>query len=932
VTSEAARGRIEFRLLGPLEVESGGALLPVGGPRQRSLLAFLLLHANEAVRRDALIDALWGEDPPERVQNSLQVAIHALRKLLGPDRIETVGDGYRLRVEAGELDLARFLEHQEVAPGPALELWRGSALVGVDAPFASEEAARLDDLRLAAVERRIEGELDEGSHDALLPELERLIAEQPYRERLRGQLMLALYRCGRQADALDAYREARRALLDDLGVEPGPELRQLEGAILRQDPELTPQARVHVLEGNLPAPPTALVGRKLELSPVTGLLRRPDVRLVTLTGPGGTGKTRLALEAAWELARGLPDGGYFVDLAPLDDPADVVPTIAHALPLGDGRGTTLGSVKEALRERTTVLLLDNFERVDEAAPVVSELLAAAPGLRVLVTSRSVLRLSGEHEYLVPPLRLPTAEDVTRLDALAQNEAVALFVARAQAIRHGFALDANNAAAVAEICVAVDGLPLALELAAARVRQLTPAGLAARLGERFALLTEGPRDRPTRHQTLRATIEWSFDLLEDEDRRLFAALGAFSGGCDLDDAEAVCGATADDLERLADRSLLQRDVRRYSMLETIREYAVERLESEGDAEVLRRRHAARFVALAEEAADAMWQSVQGANRASWLERLEADYANLRSALAWSDRSEPELALRIAVGLLDFWLSRCHFEEGLESLERALASSPDAGTALRARALHSAGFLALGCGDAERCSALGEESIALYRSLGDLEGVGRTAHLLGQAEFELGDMDRALAYAEESLGLARELGHVRGLIVSLRALGALSAAGGDVERGHELLDESERLAREHGDDSALAAILLDQSRLALTAGDPESAATLAAATVELYNKYGTTAGVAEGLHMLALAAVADGKPDRAARLLGAAEALRDAAGTRLAAAEAAGLEDAVRSASGALGEAEFAAAHAEGRALSVDEAVALAVADEPTSATT
>jgi predicted ATPase/DNA-binding SARP family transcriptional activator len=927
--SSEDRGKIEFRLLGPFEVLSDGAALPVGGPRQRSLLAVLLLNANKVVRRDALIDAVWGEDPPARAQNALQVAIHGLRKLLGADRIETVGDGYRLRVEPGELDVDDFLDAHKESPAKALELWRGPALHGVEAPFASAEAARLDDLRLAAVERRIERELDEGAHEAVVPELERLVVEHPYRERLRGLLMVALYRGGRQVEALDVFREARRTLLEDLGVEPGPELRGLEGAILRQDPELTPLARVAAVAGNLPAPATALVGRELELAAVTGLLRRPDVRLVTLTGPGGIGKTRLAIEAAWDLARAMPDGGYFVDLAPLDDPADVVPTIAHALPLGEERGTTLDSVKEALRERTTVLLLDNFERVDDAAEVVSELLSAAPGLSVLVTSRSVLRLSGEHEYPLPPLRLPTAEDARRLDALAQNEAVALFVARGEAARRGFSLEADNAAAVAEICVALDGLPLAIELAAARVRQLAPAELAARLGERLEVLTGGPRDRPDRHRTLRATIAWSHELLERGEQEVFAALGVFAGGCTPEDAEAVSSASPDDLEGLADRSLLQRDAGRYSMLETIREFAVERLESGSGTDELRRRHAERFAALAQEASHVLWESVQGQNRASWLQRLEADYANLRAALAWADRSDPELALGIAVGLLEFWLSRCHFEEGLAWLDRAIAHSPDAETSLRARALHSAAFLAFGCGDAERCAAVGEESLALYRDLGDREGIGRTVHLLSQVAVELGQRDRALAYAEESLRLARELGHVRGLIVSLRELGTLTAEGGDQARANELLDESERLAREHGDDSALAAILLDQSGLALVARDTESAASLARAAVELYSRYGTTAGIAEGVHVLALAAEADGSPDRAARLIGAAEALRDAAGTRLMATNAGDFEDAIQRASASLGEAAFEAARAEGRALSVEEAVALATADEPTS---
>jgi predicted ATPase/DNA-binding SARP family transcriptional activator len=907
--------RFEFRLLGSLEVASGGAVLPVGGPRQRSLLAFLLLHGNEVVRRNTLIDALWGEDPPARAQNALQVAIHGLRKLLGADRIETVGDGYRLRVEPGELDLTRFLERRDESPAEALELWRGPALSGVDAPFALAEAARLDDLRLAAVERRIDMELEAGEHDALVPELERLIAEHPYRERLRGQLMLALYRVGRQAEALDAYRVARQTLLEDLGVEPGPELRQLEAAILRQDPELSPPERVRSVKGNLPAPSTALVGRELELAAVTGLLRRGDVRLVTLTGAGGTGKTRLALEAAWELARTLADGGYFVDLAPLEDPDDVVPAIAHALPLGEGRGTTLDSIKEALRDRTALLLLDNFERVDAAAPVVSELLAAAPGLTVLVTSRSVLRLSGEHEYPVP--------------ALAQNEAVALFVARAEAVRHGFRLGADNAAAVAEICVAVDGLPLAVELAAARVRQLEPSELADRLSERFAVLTEGPRDHPTRHQTLRATIEWSHDLLDEDERDGFAALGVFAGGWTAENADVVCGVPAEALDGLADRSLLRRDGTWYSMLETIREYAVERLEARSDADELRRRHAVRFAALAEEAAAALWDPVQGPSRVEWLDRLEAEYGNLRAALAWAAESDRELELRLAVGLFEFWLSRSHYEEGLGWFERALRNGAAADEALRARALHSAAFLSFELGDFDRGFAWAEESLALYRSLDDPVGIGRTVHVLSQAASSLGQRGRALAYAEESLRLARELGHVRGLIVSLRDMAALTAEDGDDNRAATMFEEAERLARQHRDDSALADVLLLRSRLSLKAGDFEEAAGLAAACVPLYRAHGTTVGIAWAVLLLALAAEADGRPERAVRLFGAAEALRETVGTHVLGADEDVLDAALGRAQDALGVAEFEAGLAEGRALSVDELVTLALADDATS---
>ena len=931
--------RLRFGLLGPLEVERGEERLVVRGSRQRALLALLLLHANEVVSRERLIDGLWGDDPPETAANALQVAVHGLRRALGGTRIETRGAGYLLRVEPGELDLDRFRRLIEGARGrgvdaaeplaEALALWRGEPLADLTAaPFARVEAERLRELRRAAIEQRIDADLAAGRHADLIAELEWLVADEPLRERLRCQLIVALYRAGRQVEALGAYRDARRTLVEELGVEPGPELRGLEGAILRQDAALAPPTRVRAVKGNLPAPVAQLVGRQLEVAAVTGLLRQGDARLVTLTGPGGTGKTRLALAAAHELAGGLADGGIFVDLAPLDDPGDMVAAVAHALSVGETRGSAVESVKEVLRERSLVLVLDNFERVLDAAPVVSELLAAAPGLHVLATSRSALRLYGEHEYPVPPLRVPSRDDRRKLESLARNEAVSLFVARARAIRHDFHLSPGNAAAVADICVALDGLPLALELAAAWCRQLTPETLAERLGERLEVLTDGPRDRPVRQQTMRATIQWSYELLEASERELFAGLGVFAGGFTLAAAAAVCGAAAQEVEALAERSLLQREepvgLSRFRMLETVRELALELLEADPDADDVRRRHADHFAALAEEAGAALWDPVQGPDRAVWLDWLELDYGNLRTALTWAEREESETQLRIAAALSDFWYNRSRFEEGRAWLERALAHGGGA-TPLRAKALHSAAYLALAQGDYPACDALAEQSLELYRALDDREGIGRTVHLLGHSAAWQQQYGRAMALAEESLALARELGHARGIIVSLGQAGALFVEGGEHDRAAALLEEAQGLARTHGDEDAQAWLFLTQSKLAIARGDYAAAFGRAVESLRIFHAHSTTAGVAGSLYELALVSEAEGRPERAARLFGAADALRETTGASLSPSETVVNEQAAQRASASLGDAAFAAARADGRALSLEDAVALAVTE-------
>ena len=447
-----------------------------------------------------------------------------LRKVLGRDRIVTQAPGYRLRVGIDELDLQRFErlleEARELDPPAAgtrlreaLALWRGPALADFEhEPFAWGEISRLEQLRLEAVESRIDADLAAGHHTRLLPELDAMLAAHPHRERVQAQRMLALYRSGRQADALDAYRAPGTTLVAELGIEPGPELRRLERAILDQDPELTRRSSAHRSIASLVARSTSFVGREKELREIRALLGRADVRLLTLTGPPGTGKTRLAVETT--TGGGRSRETVFVELAPIVDPGLVAPTIASTLGLSEtSRQWAAEALVLHLHRRRTLLILDNLEQVLEAAPMLAELLAGAPGTQLLVTSRAPLDLPEEHIYPVPPLQLPGTSRPLQLARLQETEAIRLFVDRAREARADFALSAENAEAVAELCLRLDGLPLALELAAARIKLLSPRAILERLGGRLELLKAVPgAGLPERHRTLRAAIEWSYELL------------------------------------------------------------------------------------------------------------------------------------------------------------------------------------------------------------------------------------------------------------------------------------------------------------------------------------------------------------------------------------------------------------------------------------
>jgi predicted ATPase/class 3 adenylate cyclase/Tfp pilus assembly protein PilF len=686
---------------------------------------------------------------------------------------------------------------------------------------------------------------------------------------------------------------------------------------------------------NLPVQPTPLVGREADVAAVRALLRRGDVRVVTLSGPGGIGKTRLALQVAADLLDQFPDGVYFVSLAAVSDPALVLPTIAQTLGLGESGSCPLADTLHGyLAERAILLVLDNFEQVGAAAPQLAVLLAACGQPKLLVTSRATLRVRGEHEYPVPPLALPDPRRLPSLDVLGQYAAARLFVGLAIAARPDFELTADNAAAVATICARLDGLPLALELAASRIKLLSPEAMLPRLQSRLGLLTGGATDLPTRQQTLRGAIAWSYDLLRLGEQVLLRRLGIFAGGCTLDAAEAVCEAAGDQelsvldgIGSLVNQSLVRQSAAgdaepRFTMLETIREYALERLRQSGEEPTVRRQHGQYFLGLAEQAE----RGLRGPAQPRWLERLEQESDNLRLALEWAQTdADAATRLRLSGALWRFWWVRGHLSEGRSWLGRALASSEDADGDLRASALNGAGNLALAQGDFGEAARLHEASLALRRALGDEPGTATSLNNLAVVAQEQGIYDRATGLHEQALALRRTLCDQRGIASSLLNLGEMACAQGDYARAAALLDESLALHRDLGDTRRVAYSLLNLAAVHAGQGDPARAGPLYAECLGLLAELGDKRGIATGLEGLASVACKQAAFDRAARLHRAAAALRADIRVPLPPTARADYDACLAAVRERLGETAFRAAWAAGASTPLDDVVAQARED-------
>ncbi|MEU6824046.1 BTAD domain-containing putative transcriptional regulator [Streptomyces atriruber] len=890
---------MQFGVLGPLAVRDGeGEPVKVPEAKVRALLADLLVHEGRLVSADRLIDDLWGDAPPGNPANALQSKVSQLRRALGRDRVVHQPPGYRLRLDAAagdEVDADRFralVEEARRAPDPrsradalgrALALWRGPAYADLaDEEFVRAAADRLAEQRLAVVEEQAEARLAAGDHTLLTGELADLVARHPLRERLRAVQLRALYLAGRQSEALASYAALRKQLSDELGLDPGPELAALHEAILRQDPSLgqripgrdaapDPSPGPTVGQGGqesqgsqrglyaLPTPLTPLIGRTQAVAEVGELLAAG--RLVTLTGPGGVGKTRLALEAAARStesdASAAADDVRLVELAALhgdSSRADLAVAVSTALGLRDDTPpgspgathptTPLDRLTAALRDRRTLLVLDNCEQVvEEAAALADALLRAAPGLRVLATSQEPLGLTGETVFLVEPL--PAAD------------AVQLFAARAAAAAPGFTLTAggDDEAAVAEICRRLDGIPLALELAATRVRALGVRELAERLGDRFRLLSSGQRGAPARQQTLRAMIDWSWELLTAPERIVLRRLAVHRDGCTLDAAEDVCagdGVTRDEVldlvTRLVDRSLVVMapgpagTAPRYRLLESVAAYAMERLHALEDLTGVRERHLRHYLDLAERAEPRLRDGGQQV----WLGRLDAEAANLRAALDEAvRRPSGDDAVRLAAALTWWWLLRGRLTEARRSLEAVLDAVLDANPGdTQIPSLHAAFRLLTGesqaphrlptaphtprtlwlhayalfsAGDPAASEDANAQALALADRTDDRWTTAAALALRAMHALIRGDLDTIGRDGRRAAALFAELGDRWGELQTVAPLAALAEIRGDYEEAARRQEDGLAIARELGLRAEVAARLSGLGRLALLTHD-------------------------------------------------------------------------------------------------------------------
>ena len=868
-------GRLQFGLLGPVEAWRDGQPLRLGGERQRALLALLVLHANELVRTEALVTQLFGEERSEAAVHALRVAVSRLRRLLqsaqGREAIETRPGGYVLTADDEQLDTAwfeRLLGEGRVllAAGDArgaaarlreaLALWRGTPLADVAlVDYLQPEIRRLEELRGLALMERIDADLALGAGGDLTEELQSLVAANPLQERPRGQLMLALYRAGRQVEALAVYRETSNVLRDELGLEPSRALQALERSILEHDASLEPvPAPAPAPASNLPVPATPFLGRARELIDVTSLLQDANTRLLTLTGAGGSGKTRLAVRAAEASASDYPDGAWFVGFADISDPELIAPVICETLGLADKLGLTPSArLREWLRGREVLLVLDNLEQLADGSAVLGQLTAACPGLRLLVTSREPLRLAGEQQYEVP--------------VLARGDAIELFISRAGAVAPSLMMPTDLPG---EICERLDCLPLAIELAAARTKALPPAEILNRLDQRLPVLATGPRDAPRRQRTLTATIEWSYDLLTGAEQRLFVRLAVFTGGCTLAAAEAVCDARLDTLLALVDRSLLRADGNRYRMLQLLREYALEKLDDSDEAPQLRAKHVRWYT----EVCDA--EALKGFDERPHPDELIPDLENFRSALesAAADGDTQTVARLSAPLTRSVWTHQGKVNEAARWLRLAREQLSIYPLLLQAGVLSASCDVAILRGEYDEAAALSERALAIYRERGRPADICSAITVRGRIAAEQGDLEGDRAALEEAIQVAREHDVPGFLPVALVNLGDLAIEEGRLDDARALCEEAIERDRDRGLPADQVA-LINLAHVANLQGRHRDATDLGRQAFRAAIDRGDRVSAAAAAKQIAWPLAEEGQLERSGWLLGAAIGFSDSA---------------------------------------------------------
>jgi predicted ATPase/DNA-binding SARP family transcriptional activator len=1012
--------RLSLSLLGPLEVRLDGQ--PVSGfeyNKVRALLVYLAVEASQPHTRASLCALLWPELPEKSVRQNLSQALTALRRALvekdsATPLLLTTTETVQLDPEAHvEVDAAHFATLLAEAERhahrswhtcsqcadrlrEALALYRGDFLAHFflpdSAPFedwALLWRERLRQRAFSTLERLAQRAEWCGAYGQAVEYARQQVELDPLREVSHYELMRLLALDGQGSAAEAQYEQLRRTLASELNMQPEAEMDALHAHI--RAGRLDSLRRFAAPSFNGPEPPNALIGRADELRAVCDRLREDAVRALTLTGTPGIGKTRLALQAAHALRFEFEDGVHFVELASVAEAALVAPAIAQVLGIKEQAGKPLAATLAAgLRGRHTLLVLDNFEHVLEAASLVADLLAACSALKVLITSRAPLRIRAEQQHALAPL--------------AREEAVQLFIERARAARPGFAVTTENEADISALCGRADHLPLAIELIAVRAKTFSPAELLQQLDQPLEALTHGPRDLPDRHRTLRNALRWSFDRLSTDEQCVFVHLGVFAGGCTVEAAQAVVGETPPALEALIEASLVQAQVvageTRFTLLETIREFALEQLTARGELFEAQQRHADYFTRLAERARPAL----EGPAQNQWLDRLESDHDNLRAALARAIGADDDSGLRLAAALDKFWAIRGYLTEGRRWLAQALERRPHAAMPLRATALEAAGYMASRQGDYARARDLHEQALSIWHQLEDGPAIAQTLRGLGIVAANQGDNALAKTYYEQSLDIARQSGDARGIATALNNLGLVAAEQGDFALARSLYQECLAAARTLGDKSVTGNALHNLSLVASQQSDPaaarslleeslaefreighkwgialallnlgnlvESQADLASAetyfqeSLALYRELGDPATasyplfglgevayrrgdhatarrlfceslrlrfetgekrpIARNLEGVAQVDRAEGQSERAARLFGAAEALRESLGAPLMPQYLPEYKREVAALRATLGEAKFEKAWAEGRALSLDQAVAFALA--------